>query len=470
MWRRVEQFKQVGITYLTHRWTLLITLGVVVVAVPNLMLAMSGKPAAERAPVMLFLVGFPMLFGMMFLVMQAKAQFAHCRARLIPDFFPPHLIVLGAVLLGLVLVYPVLIAWAARFDPLGLIAVSLAIAAPYVWSVHTGRPAWMLVSMVAFLSLMTEWGLRWWILDAPSYRLANSIIAGCGAALLVAWMWRLSRLREEMDDYQMAALWGGVRKAGTELPEQRRLVAAQMSRYRFISWVGDAWLNRLGGYHGHRRTRLARLLRYGFGAVPTELHAFVIVVLLMIPAILLGQLSYIPDKSGLGAFLVPVQFAFLMPGLIVGQHLARRRSRLAGELLFPLSRREWVDGLLVASARIGIVWWLMLNAGLICVAWPIVGDRLTPAIVAMFLLFSAATALVLFGIALRTSFWDSMAMRTGVLVVALVALTILVAGWCGLRDHYGDRPFVALALVLAALGAWLVVAARRAWLKLELGR
>ncbi len=469
MQRYAEQLRQVGITYITHRWVVLITLGVVVFMVPNLIIVMTDQPAASRAQALLFLIGCPALSGMMFLVMHAKAQFAHCRARLMPGFSRPHLTVLGGVLVGLVLVYPLLLARAGRFDPLGLVALSLAIAAPYAWGAHTSRGPWMLVSMVVFFSMMAEWGVRWWVVDASAHWPIHALIIACGVVLLSAWLWRMGRLREEMDDYQTTVSWGSSRKAGAEVPEQRRLVAARMDRHRLLSWVGDTWLTGIGGYHGHRRLRLARLLRYGFGSIPTELHGLFILLMLAAMAVLFTHLSHDSGRLGLGGLLLPVQFAILMPGMSVGQLLARRRPRLASELLCPLSRREWVDSLLVASAWNSVVWWLIMNVGLVLVAWPILGDRLTPAIVAMFLLLSVTIALVLFGIALRTAFWNSLAMRFILVAFAFVILMASVAVWYGLRNQYGDGPFVVMALVLAAVGAGLVVNARRAWLRLELG-
>lgn len=469
MRRYAEQIRQVTITYVTHRWVMLITLGVVVFMSPNLMLVMSGKPAADRAPAMLALVGFPALFGMMSLVMHVKAQFAHPRARLVPGFASPHLIVLGGLLLGLAVVWPLLLAWAGRFDPLGLMALSLAIAAPYAWGAHTNRLVWMLVAIAVFFTLMADWGIRWWIVDAASHRPLSCLIVLCGAALLAAWMWRLSQLREEMGDYQVTTSWGASRKTGAEAPEQRRLVASQMARSTLLSRIGDAWLARLDGYHGHRRMRLARLLRYGFGSIPAELHAFFILLMLAAMAVLLTHFSHDSGKPGLGGLLLPVQFAILMPGMSVGQLLARRRPRLAGELLLPLSRREWVDGLLIASASSALVWWLVMNAGLVCIAWPILGNQITPAIVAMFLLLSASIALVLFGIALRTAFWNSLAMRFILVAFAFVIMMAPLAVWYGMHDRYGDLPFTVMALGLAAVGGWLVASARRAWLHLELG-
>lgn len=469
MRQRVEQIRQVGITYVTHRWAMLIALGVAAIMVPSLMLVMSGKSATDRAPAMLFLIGFPMLFGMMFLVMHVKTQFAHSRARLVPGFSWPHLIVLGGVLLGLTVFYPLLLASAGRFAPAGLLALSLAVAAPYAWGAHTNSVAWILVAVAVFFSLMAEWSVRWWIIDAPSHRPAHLLIIACGMALLTAWLRRLSRLREEMDDYQTTTSWRGSRKAGTEAPEQRRLAAAFVNRHPFFSWISDSRLARLGGYHDHRRMRFARLFRYGFGPVPTELSTLFILAIMMTPAILFTQLGYASRTPGIGALLLPVQFAIIMPGMAVAGDLARRRPRLAGELLFPLSRSEWVDGLLAASSWNALVSWLILNAGLVCVAWPILGNRVAPTLVVMFLLLSAAIALVLFGIALRTSFWDSMALRLGVLIVAFMVMMAPVSVWYGLHDRYGDRPFIVMALALAAVGAGFVASARRAWLRLQLG-
>jgi hypothetical protein len=467
MW---QQIKQVGITYVTHRWAPLIALAaIVLVIVPNLIAATSGAGVADRAPAILFLVGFPMLFVTMFLVLHAKSQFAHPRARLMPGYAGPHLAALGGAVLGLVVFYPLVIAWCTRIDPLGIVTLSLAMAAPYAWAAHANRMAWMLVPLAVFYSLMTERGVRWWIVDAPTHRLLNLVIIGGGGALLAAWVWRLSRLHEEKDDYHTPTAWRVSRNAGTEVPEQRRLAAEQVRRNRLMSWIGDAWHARLGGYHGGSRMRLARLLQYGFCSVPAELHAVLMLAILIATMLFLTQWSYFARDSELGPLWLPVQFAIILPGMAIGTSLTRRRPRIAGELLLPVSRSDLIDGLFAASAWNALVLWLALNAGVALVAWPVLGDRLTPTFVAMFLLLSAAISLATFGLALRTALWSSLAMRLTVIIVGWIALAAPVLIWWAARGRYGDGPFVVAALLLAALGAALIYNARRAWLNLELG-
>ena len=59
-----------------------------------------------RCPSMLFVLGMPMFILLPFLVGQVKMQFAHSRARLMPQFLPAHLAVLCGILLTSFVLYP----------------------------------------------------------------------------------------------------------------------------------------------------------------------------------------------------------------------------------------------------------------------------------------------------------------------------------------------------------------------------
>ena len=149
----LEQIKQVGMTYVTQRylwWGLALFS---LMAIPNLLLSTLSNghgTATDAARPMLFVLGMPMLFLQTLLVGHAKTQFAHARARLTPQFFPAHLTVLGGILLTVFVLYPFTLALLSRLEPLGLIALAVAIGVPALWGSQLNRFSSMLISMVVF--------------------------------------------------------------------------------------------------------------------------------------------------------------------------------------------------------------------------------------------------------------------------------------------------------------------------------
>src|SRR5689334_9183552 len=136
----LEQVKQVSKTYLTQRqfWWLVVFGGLVML--PNLgMILGPGTDSDRNAHSVMFTSGMPLLFLVPILVGHAKWQFAHWRARLMPNFLPAHLMLLVAILLALFVVYPGCLAWAAGFQPLGLLAITAAIGVPTIWAAHANR-------------------------------------------------------------------------------------------------------------------------------------------------------------------------------------------------------------------------------------------------------------------------------------------------------------------------------------------
>lgn len=135
----LEQIKQVSLTYVTQRylWWGLALLSLM--GLPNFILMMGRRPTVDAGSPMLFVLGMPMFTILPFLVGQIKMQFGHSRARLMPQFFPAHLIVLGGILLTSFLLYPWLLAGLSGIEPLGLIALTLAIGVPAIWGAHLNR-------------------------------------------------------------------------------------------------------------------------------------------------------------------------------------------------------------------------------------------------------------------------------------------------------------------------------------------
>jgi hypothetical protein len=73
--------------------------------------------------------------------------------------------------------------------------------------------------------------------------------------------------------------------------------------------------------------------------------------------------------------------------MLCGEWLARRRPRTSAEMLLPLSRVEYIDGLLAAAIGSAATFWCVVNFGLAVVTYAAVGDQLTlPSLATMLLL------------------------------------------------------------------------------------
>jgi hypothetical protein len=284
-------------------------------------------------------------------------------------------------------------------------------------------------------------------------------------------MWRLCHLREEMDEYlQPSTQWQSWRRAGGEVSDQCRIVAQQVQRNKVSTWVSDFWLSGAGHFHENDPLRIARLLRFGFAAVPAEMQALFMALMFLGVSVFLTQISYLRNhgqESFPGTLWFLVQMSLLMPGVWAGQSFAMRQPRMAMELVRPLTRDQYFDGLLTASAWNTAIAWLMLNTALAIAVLGIVGTAVTLPIAGMYIVLSISITLVTFGATVRTARWKSLALRMIVLMPAWMLLAAPMVGWWLERDSLGDLPFVGIALALVALAVFFVSPARRAWMNAE---
>ena len=466
----LEQIKQVSLTYLTQRYLWWVLAFLSLMGLPSLlMLAHSSSgPNSDAGQEMLFAIGMPMFTVLPFLVGQVKMQLGHSRARLMPQFFPAHLTVLGGILLTSFVLYPWLLADLSGAEPIGFIALAFAIGVPAIWGAQLNRFSAMLISLVVFYSLLTDWGLHWWIIDASSHRGVLAFIAVAGVISVIAWLARLCELTEEMPDYQNVYMAMLARRTGSEAVEQRRVVAMQIGRNQLMARVGDWWFDRIGGYYGGSKAGLVRILRYGFAAAPVEVQGLFMALTIVSIGIFFTKFSILAKAgANFGGMFFFIQFSMLMPAQTAGELLAQRRPRIAWEMLLPLSRAQLVNGLFAASARNAFAMWLMMNAAFLIV----VGLQEKPVslgTLSMFLLMSLATMFATMGVALRVAIWPSTAKRMALLLPSCLIFVIPIALWWNLRENLGDWPFVVVAGGVIAFGAGLLYEARRAWLNLEI--
>lgn len=464
-----RQIKQVLLTYFTHRvWWWLGGLACLA-SIPWLMVLFSSghshRPNDFNGAYLI--IGIPQFTLLMFLVGQAKTQFAHSRARLVPGFMPAHLLALGAILVATYWLFPLLLTRSLGVSLLGLMAFSLAMGAPALWGAQLNRFSLSFVSLAVSYTIFAEWGQRFWIVDAPIYRNVHLAIVLMGIVAVSAWLWRLSHLTEEDEDYLNVMHPMLARRTGSEAVEQRRVVATMVRRNWLMSHVSDWWYGRIKGYYGGSPSDLARLLRYGSSAVPAEVNGLFFVLMAVCMVIVFKQFDFFPQNAAtFGSAFFLIQFGVLMPATIAGEQMAQRRPRIANELLLPLSRTQLIDGLFAVSIRTSAMLWLMMHVTL-GLALAITDQPVTLRKAVVFVILSATTMLAAMGMSLRFSVWPSQGKRLCVMIISLLALLPPLFACAATQDPAYDLVFIALAAVLAAVGLWGLKSARWAWLELE---
>jgi hypothetical protein len=467
MFRQVEA---VLMTYATRRslW-LMFGLGLLFIGAPTLVMITSMHGNSERdTQAAVYLLGFAAGGVGYVLLSQAKWQFADMRARVLPGFKLPHLTVaacLGAV--GLVL-WPLFVALLGGFNSLGCVACALAIAVPYLWGSHLNRIGLAVPGFVAFLSLMPEAGRRFWLRAAETNQVTAihwGIVIAATAAF-GAWIARLANLREEMDDYNIPVQVQAGSATRLEKSQANRNLARHFARHSLSRSFSDAWLDRLKGRREDSVAGRQRLFRYGFAPLPLEVQCTIMAVamggmMLLCALLIRGQAT---DASW---STMPIVMFGMWPMLSVSQLLAMRRARMAQELMLPLSRTEFIDGVLGVCLRTGVTMWLILHI-LLALALLFTSSPLPPAATTWVLVAASLSVQpYMFGVNVLVARHPSGTTRLGLMMVAI--FPGLIAGACIFGLSKLNVPAaMALAVLVALLGVWLCQSARKAWLNLEL--
>jgi len=468
-----SQFEQVALTYVTRRW---LAFGLVApfVGVALFMMLATLENSSKLAGFAARSLAVPLFVVIPLLVLHAKIQFAHSRAKLVPNFAAAHLAIVALVAFCSLVVYPVAIAFATGLDPLGAMAYALAISLPAMWGCQFNRGSLFVVSFLLMLSVMGEWTLNWWLMPEPADRLWHLLIVAVGWIGIATWLRRLDQLGEESDDYEVPPILKSERPSRAEHVATSNFAAKQFSRNRLLSGTSDWWLAHIrpGPVHpdwrsGRRNGR--RLLAYGLSGQPAWMSALFLGIVMLLVALVMSQLTFLGGPSTRRA-VVPLMYGLLLvPGLAPLTQLVQHRPRLPGMLLFPMTRTDLIDGLLVTIARGVVLNWLalVLVFALIFTAFP--EEQIAPSTAAVFLLLSAALTVVSFGLGVQFATWEGAIKRTLAFAACLGVLFAMFMAWWQERQLIGDVPFVLLAIFLAAIGAWIIARARTKWLHLELG-
>ena len=462
----LEREGQVCLTYVTQRWLWLIAGVVVLFLGLGYGSALTGHGSRNEIHPQLFgTLALPILIGGAFLVAIVKWQFANARARLLPGYARPHLLVMGVIWGAILILNPVLLAWSAGIAPWGPLAFTLLQGAGYVWAVGS-KQGWLMLPLLAvFFSSYTSDGGRFWFTAQQPYVTLHLLLGVLSLVALVAWIARMAHLHEEMEDYQVQPIAGWGRPSRLESAESRKLLGQQANRRGIFNWLADQWHDHLPQPARTVKQR-QRLLRYGFQRIPAELVGLMCAGLLCL-VVVAGQLPLLGNGGQSMGLQTPLTIVLAIPALLVLMQLRHAQGRMPQELLLPLERGEYLEGLWRALGReMGIIW-LALHVSLVGLlgVGALKDSGLTPGAVIGFVLLSAAMLPLLFAAALRLARVES-AIVMGLCCYAIVALEM---GWVALWWRAPVAGKVLMTGLTAAAGMVLLARAKQSWRDVELG-
>ena len=269
-----QRLKQVVLTYATRRLFWIIGgLGAILFMLGTFEQAGGGGKGRQLHGMSLF-AAVPPCVAAFVVAIQAKLQFAHPRARLMPGFALPHLALPALGLLLGALAIPMLVSYHACGNVLPIASWASCLAASLVWTLYLNS------GLTAFLTLGIGYSGAWprsavlWGLSGETAIVQSAwvlcLLLAAAWAAITLWLARLYCLHEQMDEYEArihVANWE--RGARTARLEGRQIgVLQRKPAWRFTSWYIDAWHDRIQPHHPQGMPAGLFLYRYGFGAQP----------------------------------------------------------------------------------------------------------------------------------------------------------------------------------------------------------
>lgn len=350
MWQRC---KQVAINYLTRKMLLLFLGCYLLMTVPLVFLASSRPDQVSRMIAGLF----PPLFFLMYigflLGAHLKQQFSNPRARLLPGFGGPHLLV-SMLFFVAALAWSVLPAWGTpTLSPIGFLAISLHLGMLGLWI--GSRPNAAVIVLLLLSSILPTTavgrGLVVEIATGAEPIMAFSMISA-HVASLVLLLSHLVAMNEDDPDYskvQSLDMWD--MRAATQRNFQRNVALSGNWMLTALSASAAGRLDRATAVPATTPRQRAALFGLGDNYPSPFLMNMIVILLLEVVLLLMGgQQSIRSTQNFRTALFLPMWISF---ALVWGQWMPRlqRWPRLGYESLRPVSRREWVweNGVAIAK-------------------------------------------------------------------------------------------------------------------------
>lgn len=315
----------------------------------------------------LILLAFPAITLGFGLGMQLKTQFAAERARTMPGFAAPHLVVAGLLIVATI-APAAIAAWCVHgFSSVGTVSLSLLFLTMFVWQI------WRMSNLLTIPMLIIWFGLLFGAHTDLIGGLIGSVflvpeavpvawfLLVCELIALAALVARIHATHEEMPEYGLMIPDGFRGLTSRSLNrDMDKLQARQIARSRLAVWLMDRFfelmMNRLPQRGILRRVVLLQIV-HGFG---------LLVLLPLMCLIPVFGTQFLPENGP------PVEFALVFPMLfiphfimaIVGGVWLHHWKWYATDLLRPHSRHEFVRSVFYGvgtDVGQGLVWLIALQ-------------------------------------------------------------------------------------------------------------
>jgi hypothetical protein len=388
----------------------------------------------------------------------AKAQFANFRAKLIPNFHGPHLVVLAVQLCIVLILNPLILALASGANGLSAVTLSVALSAAFCLG-SQGGPLPYIMAPVFWFSLTTKSGQDFWNNVSQNTWLQCLILL---AGLLVTGLRlrALTNIDEEMSDYQTdRPLEEQIDKG-----EKRRILGRAAKQKSLVQVISDRWHDRLP-LPGITIFQKFKLLHYGFGRLPFGIVCMFCILILTVFA---ASITRDYDRTDFSEFTL-MSLAQLLPLAAVAP-LASRNEWAAQEQLLPLTRTERIGLLLAIGAKNAFLLWIICigTVTLAVIRGNLNESENLSSYVFAFVCLSAALQLPTIGFGLLLALNREVPiMLVGLLVLTIGNLFVLLTWWDDVHLSPNWNTVLGLSAILVPLGLFLVIGARQRWLNAE---
>jgi len=472
----MNTFAQALCSYTRQRWAMAILIAVVVAASLIASFVLDRKALDGTAFLLTNLIGMPVMASSFWVCTTAKWQFVNPRARLLPRFATPHLAVNLALLLAALVLWPAIVAMQTAASVTGCVAYAMLLAGGVLWGMHTFRQSLMLATMATMFAPAAPQLLPFWTgpdAQLPPWEMLRLATLCVGGIAVAAWLWRLTAMTEEHDDYLIPAI-GATGSSRMEKSEFRRNIARQLSRGKLGGWFTDIWHNRIPRLPVATLPQRKKLLRYGFLNLPPIVTGIFftlpVFVVLVAAYAWLAQRGIGGDPEHLGQMVLFQALIFgLMPSIILCQALAGRQPRLQQELMLPLTRPQFVGGLFQQMGRELVLQWILIVCLVLAVAANYVPHAITYTRVVIMPVAIAVGISLCFGLLSRFALTKSAVVKILIMLGGMYAGMLAGGGVFAVAEFLGIGLGLAAGAAMLAVSAWTVRWAYRYWLTAELG-
>jgi len=465
-----KQERQALLTYTTWRWMWLIIPVIALMILGACSIALNQKSNQVIFLPAVLGIGMPVLICMQWFIAVAKWQFANPRARLIPGYKSPHLSVIATGLATLLVLNPLLLSFCLGISPLGPLAFALLLGGVFLQALIQNAGTHALPAIIVFFSGMYPTTSRFWFSGVGDYGMIHSVFAITGLALVIAWLWRLANLNEEMGDYQVMPLGAPGSLSRLELAEQRRLQGQKAARSNLINKISDIWHDQIA--QKTDKTNQPLLAEYGWGQFPGILRALLAGLGCAIYGIGLSRLTHYYFSKPLQTSGMIAVLAIALPAISTAFFLRQRRPRLSQEILRPVGREEYFNLLFKALAKQAAWLWLSLSCCTLAVLMfnGLPTNYKLNRLIIGYLLWTPCVQILVFAVAIYIARWRSNIAFTLTIYAMVCAITGLLIVWASSTTHTEFIPTsVFMGSLFAILGLWLMPKAKGSWLRIELG-